>query len=84
MPSCERFPTLKPRVVQILTVLFMCLRRNNSDIAFVDSTPLRVCNNKRIFDPKVFNGIAARGKSTMGWFFFGLNFTLSYMKKEKL
>jgi transposase len=69
MPSYERFLTLKPRVVQILTALFLCLRKNNSDTAFADSTPLKVCNNKRIFNHKVFKGTANRGKSTVGWFF---------------
>jgi hypothetical protein len=38
-------------------------------ISFVDATSLRVCNNKRIFNHKVFAGIAQRGKSTMGYFF---------------
>lgn len=37
-------------------------------ISFVDSTPIRVCNNKRIRNNKVFKGIATTGKSTMGWF----------------
>lgn len=38
-------------------------------ISFVDSTPIRVCNNKRIRNNKVFKGIAEIGKSTMGWFY---------------
>ncbi len=38
-------------------------------ISFVDSTPIRVCKNKRIPRHKVFDGIAQRGKSTMGYFF---------------
>ena len=38
-------------------------------IYFCDSTPLRVCNNKRIPRHKVFDGLAARGKSTMGYFY---------------
>lgn len=37
-------------------------------ISFVDSTPIRVCKNKRIRSNKVFHGIAATGRSTMGWF----------------
>lgn len=37
-------------------------------IAFIDSTPIRVCNNKRIKRNKVFKGIATTGKSTMGYF----------------
>ena len=38
-------------------------------ISFVDSTPLRVCRNQRIHMHKVFKGLAARGKCSMGWFF---------------
>lgn len=38
-------------------------------ISFVDSTPIRVCNKKRIRNNKVFKGIAEIGKSTMGWFY---------------
>lgn len=38
-------------------------------ISFVDSTPLRVCNNRRIHSHKVFQGLAQRGKCSLGWFF---------------
>lgn len=38
-------------------------------ISYIDSTPIRVCKNKRIKRNKVFNGIAQLGKSTMGYFF---------------
>jgi hypothetical protein len=35
----------------------------------VDSTPLVVCHNRRIKRHKVFDGLAERGKTSMGWFF---------------
>lgn len=38
-------------------------------ISFVDSTPLRVCRNQRILIHKTFEGLAERGKCSMGWFF---------------
>lgn len=38
-------------------------------IAFIDSTSIRVCHNKRISRNKVFKGIAKRGKTTAGWFY---------------
>jgi hypothetical protein len=38
-------------------------------IAIIDSTPLPVCNNRRIFSHKVFKKIAKKGKSSTGWFF---------------
>ena len=38
-------------------------------ISFVDSTPLRVCRNQQILIHKTFEGLAERGKCSMGWFF---------------
>jgi hypothetical protein len=38
-------------------------------ISFIDATPLPVCHNRRIKRHKVFAGLAARGKTSMGWFF---------------
>ena len=38
-------------------------------ISFVDATPLRVCHNRRIAQPHVFTDLAARGKTSLGWFF---------------
>ena len=38
-------------------------------ISFVDSTPLRVCDNRRIHQHKTFKGIAQRGQCSLGWFY---------------
>jgi hypothetical protein len=38
-------------------------------ISFIDSTPLRVCHNRRIHNHKVFDGIAQRGHCSIGWFY---------------
>jgi hypothetical protein len=38
-------------------------------ISFIDSTPLRVCHNRRIHSHKVFDGLAARGQCSIGWFY---------------
>ena len=46
-----------------------CCLRDGTGIAFIDSTPVRVCKNKRIKRNRVFKGIAQVGKSTMGYFF---------------
>lgn len=40
-----------------------------SGISFMDSTSLRVCHNRRIKQHKVFAGLAARGKTSLDWFF---------------
>jgi hypothetical protein len=50
----------------------------NTGIAFIDSTKIVVCHNKRINSNKVFKNMAARGKSTMGWFYgFKLHLIIS-------
>jgi len=38
-------------------------------IAFVDSTSIKVCHNKRIQRNKVFKSLAKKGKTTTGWFY---------------
>jgi hypothetical protein len=38
-------------------------------ISFIDSTPLRVCHNRRIHSHKVFDGLAKRGQCSIGWFY---------------
>jgi hypothetical protein len=40
-----------------------------SGISFVDSTPVKVCDNHRIRTNRVFSEYAKRGKSSMGWFY---------------
>ena len=37
--------------------------------AFVDATALAVCHNRRIARHKVFADLAARGRTSVGWFF---------------
>jgi hypothetical protein len=49
-------------------------------LSYIDSTPVPVCHNKRIDRHKVFRGLAARGKSTIGWFF---GFKLHLVINEK-
>ena len=40
-----------------------------TDISFIDSTSLEVCDPKRISGHHVFAADARRGKTSMGWFF---------------
>lgn len=63
-------------LVPLLMYLHSCLGRC-SGVSFVDSTKLAVCHNRRILQHQVFDGIAARGKSSMGWF-FGLKLHLVF------
>lgn len=73
--SYQRFVELIP---QCLLALCGYLKRcfgQCRGISFVDSTSLKVCHNLRIRSHKVFEGIAKRGKNSMGWFYgFKLHF----------
>ena len=67
--SYPRFVTLMSRAFAPLIFYLLSKRGVCTGISFVDSTPLKVCHNKRIGRNKVFAGLAARGKTTMGWFY---------------
>lgn len=49
-------------------------------ISFVDVSSLEVCKRYRISMHKVFAGIAARSKTSTGWFF---GFSVSQIYKEE-
>ena len=79
--SYNRFTELMQASVLPMTIfLKTCCLGKCSGISFVDSTPIRVCKNKRISRNKVFKGIAELGKSTMGYFF---GFKLHLIVNEK-
>jgi transposase len=69
LPSYQRFIALKKHLFLPLTILLQSLKGQETGIYFADSTSLKVCHNKRIYRHKVFDGLAARGKSTMSWFY---------------
>ena len=67
--SYNRFTELTQQNLMAMTLFLKTCRLGDcSGISFIDSTPVRVCKNKRIHNHKVFKGIATTGKSTMGWF----------------
>ncbi len=67
--SYNRFTELMQQSLMPMTLfLKTCCLGDCTGISFIDSTPVRVCKNKRISRNKVFKGIATTGKSTMGWF----------------
>ena len=79
--SYNRFTELMQSNILPLTMfLKTCCMGNCTGISFVDSTPVRVCKNKRIKNNKVFKDIANVGKSTMGWFY---GFKLHLIINEK-
>lgn len=67
--SYNRFVELMQSALMPMTIFAKtCCLGSCTGISFVDSTPIRVCSNKRIKRNKVFKDIASTGKSTMGWF----------------
>ena len=67
--SYSRFVTLMQQMGIPLYVFLRLSMGRCTGISFVDSTPLAVCHNRRIARHRVFDGWAARGKTTMGWFY---------------
>jgi hypothetical protein len=68
--SYNRFTELMQSSILAMSMfLKTCCLGDCTGISYVDSTPVRVCKNKRIKRNKVFKGIAELGKSSMGFFF---------------
>ncbi len=77
--SYNRFiELLQASALPMTMFLKTCCLGDCTGISFIDSTPIKVCKNKRIFNHKVFKDLAQRGKSTMGYFYgFKLHFVIN-------
>ena len=69
LPSYSRFIELVPRSIMPLCSYLQSMMGDCTGISYIDSTKIAVCHNKRIYHHKFFEGIAARGKSSLGWFY---------------
>jgi hypothetical protein len=68
--SYNRFIQIEHRVfIPLMFFLNTVCFGKCTGITFVDSTKIAVCHNKRIRRNRVFQELAKRGKSTMGWFY---------------
>lgn len=67
--SYTRFVELTKGTLVPLMAFFNFVKSESTGVSFIDSTAIRVCKTKRLFNHKVFRGMATRGKSTLGWFF---------------
>lgn len=68
--SYSRFVEYIPSaLVPLIMYLQTCCLGECTGLSFIDSTSLDVCLNQRIHNHKVFSGLAARGKTSTGWFF---------------
>lgn len=82
--SYNRFTELMQSTILPMTLfLKTCCLGDCTGISFIDSTPVRVCKNKRIKRNKVFKGMAELGKSSMG-FFFGFKLHLIINDKGEI
>jgi hypothetical protein len=78
--SYTRFLELMSEVNVPMLTLLTSLLASPTTANYIDSTKLVVCHNRRIRRNKVFRGLAARGKSSMGWFY---GFKLHLIVNEK-
>jgi len=69
MISYNRFVHLMKYIFVPLFAYLLYNRGTMTGIAFIDSTSIAVCHNKRISRNKVFRALAKRGKTTAGWFY---------------
>ena len=67
--SYTRFVELIPSALPAMCLYLHVRFGQRTGVAFIDSTPLSVCHNKRIGRHRVFAEVARRGKSSMGWFY---------------
>ena len=68
LPSYQRFVEWTPSTLIPLCAYLKHCFGNCTGIGFVDATSLKVCHNRRIKRHKVFDGLAARGKTSVDWF----------------
>jgi hypothetical protein len=79
VPCYDRFIQIMPRLFMPLTILLHSLSGEETGVYFADSTSLKVCHNKRIHRHKTFDSLAARGKTSMGWFYgFKLHIVINH------
>ena len=67
--SYNRFVELQSRAVMPLAAYLHLRFGQSRGLAFIDATSVAVCHNRRIHAHRVFEGIAARGKTSTGWFY---------------
>lgn len=73
----DRFIALIKQAFPALICLLKSLSGEITEYLFIDSTPMAVCHNLRERQHKVFKGLAAKGKTSTGWF-FGLKIHLIF------
>jgi hypothetical protein len=80
MVSYTWFLELMSETSTPLIMLLVGLLASPTTANYIGSTKLVVCHNRRIPRNKVFKGLVARGKRSMGWFY---GFTLYLIVNER-
>jgi hypothetical protein len=70
LTSYNRFVELQQKITTPLAIFTKLYALGNCDgNSYIDSFPLSVSHQKRISSHKTFQGLAARGKTSVGWFY---------------
>lgn len=75
LPAYNTYIENRPGILVLVIGMVKLLTQQNRQATpmplpmVLDALPIAVCDNHRISSHRVFQGLAKRGKSTMGWFF---------------
>lgn len=69
LPCYDRFIQIIPSLFLPLTIMMHYMSGRSTGTYFCDSTHFAVCRNIRISQNKTFTGLAARGRSSIDWFY---------------
>lgn len=79
----DRYIKLIKLAFPAVVCLLKSLLGEVTEYLFIDSTPMAVCHNIREKRHKVFKGLAAKGRTSMGWF-FGFKLHLIFNTKGEI
>src|SRR3954465_8538694 len=82
-PCYARFIALTHHVWVPLTVFLLTRMGRRTGLYDIDSTPLPVCHPRRINRHRVFAGLAAPRKTSVGWF-FGFKLHLGFSQERQI
>jgi hypothetical protein len=69
IPSYKRLFVLQRKIIIPLLAYIQYHKGKETRVYYIDSTPLPVCKNQRIYRHRTFKGTAERGMCSMGWFY---------------
>ena len=82
LPSYTRFVELIPQGLVGLSNFVASNQGKHTNIYYVDTTKLPVCNNLREKRHKVFDGLAGKSKTSTGWFYgLKLHFVINQLSQ---